>query len=91
LLVLSYDDDKSSLVLKLNKDVAIPASRNVIQNEVEKKLKYKNVSTEILRMWNMKCVIPVITGATRIVTKGLENLETIPGNHSTNSLPKQLY
>jgi hypothetical protein len=32
-------------------------------------------------MWNIKCfVIPVITGATGIVTKGLKkNVETIPG------------
>jgi len=25
-------------------------------------------------MWNMKCVIPVITGAVGIVTKGLKNI-----------------
>jgi hypothetical protein len=54
-------------------DVAIPSDRNVIQKESEKKLKYKNLSVEIRRMWNMKCfVIPVITGATEIVTKGLK-------------------
>jgi hypothetical protein len=52
-------------------DVAIPSDRNVIQKECEKKLKYKYLSTEIQRMWNMKCfVIPVIIGATGIVTKG---------------------
>jgi hypothetical protein len=41
-------------------------------------------------MWNMKCfVIPVITGATEIVTKVLkEYLETIPGKHSINSPQK---
>jgi hypothetical protein len=32
-------------------------------------------------------IIPVIIGATRIVTKGLKkNLETIPGKHSVDSL-----
>jgi hypothetical protein len=52
-------------------DVAVPSDKNVIQ-ESEKKLKYKNLSIEIQRMWNMKCfVIPVITGATGIVTRGL--------------------
>jgi hypothetical protein len=40
-----------------------------------KKLKPKNLSIEIQRMWNMKCfVISVITGATEIVTKGLKNI-----------------
>jgi hypothetical protein len=51
-------------------DVAIPSDRNVIQKESEKKLKYNNLSMEIQRMWNMKCfVIPVIIGATGIITK----------------------
>jgi hypothetical protein len=70
-------------------DVAIPSDKNVIQ-ESEKKLKYKKLSIEILRMWNMKCfVILVIIGATGIVTKGLKKyLETIPGKHSVYSLQK---
>ena len=50
-------------------DVAIPADRNVVQKEVEKKLKYKSLCIEILRMWNLKCtIVPVIIGATGIVT-----------------------
>jgi hypothetical protein len=54
-------------------DVAIQSDKNVIQKESEKKLKYKNLSIEIQRVWDMKCfVIPVITGATGIVTKGLK-------------------
>jgi hypothetical protein len=38
----------------------------------------------------MKCfVIPVITGATGIVTRGLKkHLDTIPGKHSIDSLQK---
>jgi hypothetical protein len=38
----------------------------------------------------MKCfVIPLIIGATGIVTEGLKKyLETIPGKHSMNSLQK---
>jgi hypothetical protein len=41
-------------------------------------------------MWNIKCfVIPVIIGATRIVTKGLKiYMETIPGKNSIDSLQK---
>jgi hypothetical protein len=44
-------------------------------------------------MWNMKCfIIPVIIGATGIVTKGLNKyLETIPGKHSIDFYEKQLY
>jgi hypothetical protein len=56
-------------------DVTIKSDRNVTQKESEKKLKYKNLSVEIQRMWNMKYfVIPVITGATGIVTKGLKKI-----------------
>jgi hypothetical protein len=41
-------------------------------------------------MWNMKCfVIPVIIGATGIVSKRLQKYpETIPGQHSIDSLQK---
>jgi signal transduction histidine kinase len=71
-------------------DVAIPADRNVVQKEAENRLKYKSLCIEIQRMWNLKCtIIPVITGATGIVTRGLrENLEAIPGKHSIDSLQK---
>jgi len=69
-------------------DVAIPADRNVVQKEAQKKLKYKSLCTETQRMCNMKCmVIPVITGATGIVTEGLrKDLEAMPGKHSADSL-----
>jgi hypothetical protein len=69
-------------------DVAIPSDRNIIQKESEEKLKYKNLRIEIQRMCNMKClVIPVIIGATGIVTKGQKIYpETIPGKQSVDSL-----
>jgi len=62
-------------------DVAIPADRNVVQKEAVNKLKYT---------WNLKCsIIPVIIGATAIVTRSLrKNLEDIPGKHSIDSLQK---
>ena len=71
-------------------DVAIPAGRNVVQKEAEKKLKYKSLCIEIQRMWNLKCtIVPVIIGATGIVTRSLrKNLETVPGKHSIDSLQK---
>ena len=71
-------------------DVAVPADRNVVQKEGEKKLQYKSLCIEIQQTWNLKCkIIPVIIGATGIVTKGLrKNLEVIPGKHSVDSLQK---
>jgi len=64
-------------------DVAIPADRNVVQKEAEKKLKYRSLCMEIQRIWNLKCtIIPVIAGATGIVTRSLrKNLEDLPGKH----------
>jgi hypothetical protein len=59
-------------------DVAIIADGNATHKEAENKLKYKkSLCTKIKRMWNMKCVIiPAVTGATGVVTKGLRtNLE----------------
>ena len=46
-------------------DVAISGDINVIKREAEKFLKYKDLTTEIQRMWNVTTkVIPVIRGAT---------------------------
>ena len=53
-------------------DVTILADRNVEQKEAEKKLKYQSLCIEIQRMWNLKCtIIPIIIGATGIVTRSL--------------------
>jgi len=71
-------------------DVAIPADRNVVQKQKEKKLKYKSLGIEIQRMGNLKyTIVPVINGATGIVTRSLgKNLEAVPGKHSIYSLQK---
>ena len=70
--------------------MAIPADRNAVQKEAEKKLEYKSFCTEIQRMWNLKCtIIPVIIEATGIVTRSLrKNLEAVPGKHLIDSLQK---
>jgi hypothetical protein len=65
-IIVKNKKNKTCLLI----DVAMPSDRNVIQKKVEQKLKYKNLSTEIQQMWNMKCfVIPVINGATGIVSR----------------------
>ena len=71
-------------------DVAIPADRNVVQKEEEKKLKYKSLCVEIWRMWNLKyTIVPVIVGASGIVTRSLrKNLGAVPRKHWINSLQK---
>jgi hypothetical protein len=64
-------DEKEKTCIPI--DVAIPADRNVTQNKAEKKLKHNSLCIEIQGMWNMKCMtIPVIVGATGIVTEGLK-------------------
>jgi fructose-1,6-bisphosphatase/sedoheptulose 1,7-bisphosphatase-like protein len=65
-------------------------NNNNNNKEAEKKLKYKSVCIDIQRMWNLKCmIIPVITGATGVVTRSLrKNLKAVPGKHSIDSLQK---
>jgi hypothetical protein len=51
-------------------DVAISGDRYVIKKEAEKIIKYKDITIEIRRMWNVKTkVIPVIIGATGTTSK----------------------
>jgi len=45
------DDDKGTCVVI---DVAVSGDRNVIKKEAEKILKYKDLTTEIQRMWSIK-------------------------------------
>jgi len=62
-------------------DVAISGDRNVIKKQAEKILKYKNLTIEIQRMWNVKLkAIPVILGATGTVLKSFRKyVSNIPG------------
>jgi hypothetical protein len=55
--IIIRDNEKGSCKLI---DVAISGDRNVIKKEAEKILKYKDLTIEIQRMWNVKArVIPV--------------------------------
>jgi hypothetical protein len=53
----------------------------VIKKEAEKILKYKDLTVEIHRMWNVKTkAIPVIIGATGAVSKSFRKyVINIPG------------
>jgi hypothetical protein len=61
-----------------------------VQKDAGRKINYKRLCIEIQRIWNLKCtIIPVIIGATGIVTRSLrKNLEAVPGKHSKGSLLK---
>jgi len=73
-----------------NKDVAISGDRNVIKKEAEKILKYKDLTIEIQRMWNVKTkVIPVIIGATENISKSFRKyVSNIPEKHEVKELQK---
>ena len=71
-------------------DVAISGDRNVIKKEAEKILKYKDLTIEIQRMWNIKTkVIPVIIGATGTISKLFRKyVSKLPGKHEVKDLQK---
>jgi hypothetical protein len=71
-------------------DVAISGDRNVIKKQAEKILKYKDLITEIQRMWNVKTkVTPVIIGTTGTISKSFRKyLSSTPGKHGIKELQK---
>jgi len=71
-------------------DVAISGEKNVIKKEAEKILKYKDLTIEIQRTWNVKTkVIPVLIGATGTIAKSFRKyVSNIPGNHEVKELQK---
>ena len=60
--IIIRDNERGTCMLI---DVAISGDRNVIKKEAETILKYRDLTIEIQRMWNVKTkVIPVIIRAT---------------------------
>ena len=53
-------------------------------------IKYKDLTIEIQRMWNVKTkMIPVIIGATGTISKSLRKyMSKIPGKHEVKELQK---
>jgi len=85
--IIIRDNEKAACMLI---DVAISGDRNVIKKEVEKILKYKDLTIEIQRMWNVKTkVIPVITGAAGTISKSFRKyVSYIAGKHEVKELQK---
>ena len=71
-------------------DVAISEDRNVIKTVADKILKYKDLTIEIQRMWNVKTkVIPVIIGANGTISNSFgKYVSNIPGKHEVKELQK---
>ena len=87
IIIIIRDNEKGTCMLI---DVAISGDRKVIKKEAEKILKYKDLTLEIQRMWNVKTkVIPVIIGATGTISKTFRKyVSNIPGNHEVKNLQK---
>jgi len=85
--IIIRDNERETCMLI---DVAISGDRNVIKKEDEKILKYKDLTTEIQRMWNVKAkLIPVIIGVTGTVSKSFRKyVSNIPGKHEVKELQK---
>jgi len=85
--IIIRDNEKGTCMLI---DVAISGDGNVIKKEAEKILKYKNLTIEIQRMWNVKTkVIPAIIGATGTISKSFRKyVSNIPGKHEVKEIQK---
>ena len=85
--IIIRDNEKGTCMLT---DVAISGDKNVIQKETEKFLKYKNLTIQIQRMWDVQTeVIPVIIGATGTISKSFRKyMSNIPGKHEVKELQK---
>jgi hypothetical protein len=93
--IIIRDNEKRTCMLI---DIAISGDRNVIKKEAEKILKYKDLTIEIQRVWNVEIqrmwnvktkVIPVIIDATGTISKSFRKyVSNIPGNHEVKELQK---
>ena len=62
----------------------VPADKHISLKEFQKLSKYKNLKTEVTKMWKLKTKsIPVVTGALGIIKKGTQNfVDQTPGKPS---------
>ena len=87
IIIIIRDNEKRTCILI---DVAISADSVVIKKGTEKILKYKDITIEIQRMWNVKTTVtPVIIGATGTISKSFRKyVGNIPGRHEVRELQK---
>jgi hypothetical protein len=85
--IIIRDNNQTACVLL---DAANPGDRNVIKNEIEKILKYKNPITVIQLISNVKAnVIPATTGATETISESLRQyLSNVPEKHEIKEMQK---
>jgi hypothetical protein len=88
--VIIRDNERGTCMLI---DVAISGERIVIKKEAEKILKYKDLTIEIQRVWNVKTrVIPVAIGATGTISKSfIKYVSNIQETMTSGNYRKQPY
>ena len=71
-------------------DVAAPADKNISLKELQKLSKYKDLETEVTKMWKLKTkTIPVVISALGMIKKGTQNfMDQIPGKPSLQEMQK---
>ena len=84
------DDDDNNNNKCMLLDAAISGDRNVIKEKAEKIPKYKDLTIESQRIWNVKAkVIPVIVGATGTISDSFSKYSSnIPGKQEVKERQK---
>ena len=83
-IIIKNKKEKSCMLI----DMAVPSDRNTSVKVAEKLSKYKDLETEITRMWGMKTqTVPVVIGALGVIKKGIDQqISKIPGNINVTEL-----
>ena len=81
-------DKKDNICLLI--DMSVPSDNNVAANVFEKLSKYKDLETEIEKMWHLKTkTLPVVVGALGLIRKGTADfIDRIPGSPSLSEVQK---
>ena len=85
-IVIKHKKYKTYQIIDMN----VPSDNKISAKEFEKLSKYKDLETEIAKMWKMKTkTIPVIVGALGMIKKGIQKyVSEILGNLSLAEIQK---